>query len=80
MGANILDVFVSSDVANHDRRIDLPGFKEWGIGRHTTHITENLRKDLGLRHGNVTTSNSFDANKVRIDLYNNCKWRGILSD
>ncbi len=67
MGANILDVFISSDVANHDRRIDipaLPGFKEWGIGRRTTHITENLRKELPLMYGNVTTSNSFHSSKV----------------
>ncbi len=64
MGANILDVFISSDVANHDRRINIPGFREWGIGRHTTHITENLRKELHLLHGHVTTSNSFHPSKV----------------
>ncbi len=64
MGANILDVFISSDVANHDRRIEIPGFKEWGIGRHTTHMTENLRKALPVRHGHITTSNSFQSSKV----------------
>ncbi len=65
MGAKILDTYISSDVANHDRRIDLPGFKEWGVGRHTTHVTANLRKELGYRHGNITTSNSFHSSKVR---------------
>ncbi len=79
MGANIFDIFISSDVANHDRRIDVAGFKEWGIGRHTTHITVNLRKELGYRCGNITTSNSFHSSKVRIG-FNDGERCGTFSD
>ena len=60
-GAKIGDVYISSEVAHHDRRIEIPGFKEWGVGQHTTHYTPRLREALGYKHGNVSTSNSLDA-------------------
>jgi 5'-methylthioadenosine nucleosidase len=64
-GAEIGDVFISSDVANHDRRIALPGgWKDWAIGKHTTHVTEELRRALSFKHGNVSTSNSLDATET----------------
>ncbi|CAM9318202.1 unnamed protein product [Laminaria digitata] len=54
------DVFVSTVVKNHDRRIPIPGFKEFGIGDHKAHPTPAMLKELGFKHGAVTTGNSFD--------------------
>jgi 5'-methylthioadenosine nucleosidase len=70
-GAAIGDVFVSSRTLNHDRRIPLPGFQEFGIGCHDAYPTVNLRAALGYKHGAVTTSNSLDFTTVsaKLDLY-----------
>eukprot|EP00904_Undaria_pinnatifida_P000512 jgi/Undpi1/10461/HiC_scaffold_29.g12911.m1 len=54
------DVFVSTVVNNHDRRIPIPGFKELGIGDHKAHLTPAMVKELGFKQGAVTTGNSFD--------------------
>ncbi|KAG5182137.1 nucleoside phosphorylase domain-containing protein [Tribonema minus] len=60
MGAAIGDVFVSSRTVNHDRRIAIPGWTEWGVGKTDAVPTEQLRGALGYKHGVVTTSNSLD--------------------
>jgi hypothetical protein len=33
-GAAIGDVFIGSHIRHHDRRIPIPGFKEYGVGDH----------------------------------------------
>src|SRR5688500_612387 len=63
-GAAIGDVYVSSRTLNHDRRIPIPGFLEFGIGVHEAYPTINLRAALGFKHGVVTTSNSLDFTAV----------------
>jgi 5'-methylthioadenosine nucleosidase len=67
-GAAIGDVFVSSRTLNHDRRIPLPGFQEFGIGCHDAYPTVKLRAALGYKHGAVTTSNSLDFTTVRANI------------
>ncbi|GAB4823716.1 hypothetical protein N2152v2_010762 [Parachlorella kessleri] len=59
-GAQIADVFVSTSMANHDRRIPLPGFDKYGIGAHSAVPTPNLQRELGLKAGVVTSGNSLD--------------------
>eukprot|EP00803_Ostreobium_quekettii_P008206 evm.model.scf_1725EXC.2 EVM.evm.TU.scf_1725EXC.2 scf_1725EXC:17751-21773(-) len=59
-GACIGDVFVSSACVNHDRRIEIPGFKEYGLGLTHSYSTANLRAALGLKSGVVSSGNSLD--------------------
>ncbi|CAM9816986.1 unnamed protein product [Ascophyllum nodosum] len=58
---SIGDVFISSRVRNHDRRIPIPGFKEFGVGDHESHPTPAMLKELGFKEGVVTTGSSFDS-------------------
>lgn len=42
-GAAIGDVFVSSLIHNHDRRIPIPGYEAYGIGEYHSVPTVSLR-------------------------------------
>ena len=46
-GAEIADVFVSTAVQNHDRRIPLPGFDKFGVGSEDPHPAERIVQELG---------------------------------
>lgn len=60
-GASIGDVYLSEgSVVHHDRRIDLAGFAEYGIGRYPVVPTRRLAEALGVRTGVVSTGNSLD--------------------
>lgn len=60
-GAVIGDVYLSDGcVVHHDRRIDLHGFAEYGIGRYPVVPTRHLAATLGCKSGVVTTGNSLD--------------------
>jgi 5'-methylthioadenosine nucleosidase len=65
-GTEIGDIFVSEGtIVHHDRRIDLTGFADYGIGHYpvydATEIVEELRQRLPrVRTGIVTSSNSLD--------------------
>jgi 5'-methylthioadenosine nucleosidase len=59
-GAGIGDVFLSTHLAHHDRRIPIPGFTAYGIGSHDSHEAPNLALHLRAKTGVVTTSNSLD--------------------
>lgn len=48
-GATIASIFVSTACVNHDRRIPLPGFAEFGPGKIDTHKCGTLAEDLGVR-------------------------------
>lgn len=54
-GAAIGDIFISSAVVNHDRRIPLPSFDAYGLGKKDTHACPNLVKELGLKTGVVSS-------------------------
>ena len=59
-GAEIGDVFVTTGVANHDRRIPIPGFDKYGIGKLTTLNASQMAGALGYKTGVCTTGNSLD--------------------
>lgn len=59
-GAAIADVFVSTASLNHDRRIPIPGFDIYGVGKYDALPTPNLRAALGLKAGVVSSGNSLD--------------------
>lgn len=45
-------------------RIPIPGFKEFGVGDHESHPTPEMLKELGFKHGVVTTGSSFDHTEM----------------
>jgi len=59
-GAAIGDVFLTSAVANHDRRIPIPPFIPYGIGKVEAVATPNLAKAHDFKVGICTTGNSLD--------------------
>lgn len=71
-GAAIGDVFLTTAAANHDRRIAIPGFTSYGIGRLDSMKSDDseasdtminpskLAKALEYKTGVVTTGNSLD--------------------
>jgi len=63
-GAEIGDVFLTTAVANHDRRIAIPGFDKYGIGRIESASVENLASHLDAKLGVCTTGNSLDFTEV----------------
>lgn len=69
-GAEIGDVFVAWDrFVHHDRRIELPGFRELGVGNHPAADIREAAEALGCRLGLVTTGDSLDESdddRVRI--------------
>lgn len=62
-GGAVGDVYVSSSAMNHDRRIPIPGFREYGIGTYEAVPVPNLTAELGLKTGVVSSGNSLDYTK-----------------
>ncbi len=68
-GTEIGDIFVSDgSIVHHDRRIDLAGFAEYGIGGYPVYDATELVEALGrrlprVRTGIVTSSNSLDESE-----------------
>lgn len=60
-GAAIGDVFLTSAVANHDRRIPIPPFIPYGIGSIDAVPAPHLAAKHGFKTGICTTGNSLDA-------------------
>ena len=63
-GAQIGDVFLTTAAANHDRRIPIPGFTDYGIGTIASTSVEHLAKDINAKLGVCTTGNSLDAHDI----------------
>ncbi len=59
-GAAIGDVFLTTEVANHDRRIPIPGFDTYGVGKLETVDSKMMASKLGYKTGICTTGNSLD--------------------
>lgn len=60
-GAEIGDVFLTTAVANHDRRIPIPVFTPYGIGKLNTLVdTDALASRNNFKTGICTTGNSLD--------------------
>jgi 5'-methylthioadenosine nucleosidase len=60
-GAGIGDVFLTTGVAHHDRRVPIPGFDVCGIGKLTTLNPTRMAAHLGYKTGVCTTGNSLDC-------------------
>ncbi len=59
-GASIGSIFVGGgDFLFHDRRIPLPKFDEFGIGRIPALVDESVRAALGAESGIISTGDSF---------------------
>jgi 5'-methylthioadenosine nucleosidase len=63
-GAEIGDAFLTTASANHDRRIPIPPFIPYGIGKVEHISTANLASAIGAKQGIVTTGNSLDMHDV----------------
>jgi 5'-methylthioadenosine nucleosidase len=59
-GAEIGNVFLTTGVANHDRRIPIPPFIPYGIGRLESVAAPNLAALHSFKTGVCTTGNSLD--------------------
>jgi len=63
-GAEIGDVFLTTAVANHDRRIPIPVFTPYGIGTlssSSSSFTNKIAEQHNFKTGICTTGNSLDA-------------------
>lgn len=59
-GAAIGDVFIASEIAFHDRRIPIPVFDLYGVGRRKAFTASNLVQELNLKTGKLSTGDSLD--------------------
>lgn len=59
-GAGIGDVYLTDAVAHHDRRIPIPDFESYGVGRLETLVADKLAADCNFKQGLCTTGNSLD--------------------
>lgn len=61
MGGQIGDVYLTTSVAHHDRRIPIPAFVPYGVGKLDVALNvAKLATDLGYKTGTCTTGNSLD--------------------
>lgn len=67
-GACIGDPFIGTSFKNHDRRIAIPGFTEYGIGECKSHPCPNMIKHFNFKSGVVSTSNSLDYHETDMKL------------
>jgi len=62
-GGEIGDVFLATTVANHDRRIVIPVFMSYGVGKMENKFSSAFAKiaeDRNFKQGVCTTGNSLD--------------------
>ena len=77
--AKIGDVYLSYPcVCFHDRRINLPGFYEYGIGYYPCIPCGDIAKTLGLKTGIITTGNSLDYTQEDLEMMR--KYNGVVKD
>jgi len=63
-GAEIGDAFLTTATAHHDRRIPIPPFIPYGIGKIQSVSTQQLASALGAKMGICSTGNSLDMHDV----------------
>jgi len=63
-GAEIGDVYLTTAAANHDRRIPIPDFIPYGIGKIDSANVSNLASEINAKLGICTTANSLDKHDV----------------
>ncbi|CAB9520397.1 5'-methylthioadenosine/S-adenosylhomocysteine nucleosidase 2 [Seminavis robusta] len=67
-GAEIGDVFLTTAVANHDRRIPIPDFVPLGIGKLETVNATKMAEAFSYKTGVCTTGNSLDKTEKDDEL------------
>jgi 5'-methylthioadenosine/S-adenosylhomocysteine nucleosidase len=68
-GANIGTVYISSDqLKYHDRRIPIPGYREYGIGAYPSLKTDRMAQELNLVPGIISTGNSLDLTDNDLEI------------
>jgi 5'-methylthioadenosine nucleosidase len=63
-GAAVGDVFITTGVAKHDRRIPIPPYVPYGIGKLPCFKADKLADSLNAKMGICTTGNSLDKHDV----------------
>lgn len=77
--AKVGDVYLSAPcICYHDRRINLPNFKEYGVGFYPTLPCGQMAKDLGLKTGVVSTGNSLDYTTEDLNMIQG--YNGVVKD
>lgn len=61
-GANIGDVYIINSTQFHDRRIEIPGYAEYGryFLKHENDFYKKIKKQLNLKSGLLSTGDSLD--------------------
>lgn len=71
-GAEIGDAFLTTATAYHDRRIPIPPFIPYGIGKVESLSTKQLASAIGAKTGICTTGNSLDMHDIdHLHIQNN---------
>lgn len=65
-GAEIGDVYACTNTVYHDRRINLPKFKEYGVGGFTCHAPDELTTH-GFKFGILSTGNALDTSSTDME-------------
>lgn len=60
-GGAIGDVYVATAFVNHDRRIAIPGFTEYGVYKTDAHDASAMAAALGLKLGVCSSGNSLES-------------------
>jgi 5'-methylthioadenosine nucleosidase len=63
-GGTVGDVYLCSHACNHDRRIAIPGFTEYGVGKYDGLSVQHVADALHYKTGVVSTSNSLDHTEM----------------
>jgi 5'-methylthioadenosine nucleosidase len=76
---SIGDVYLGHPhVCFHDRRINLPGFKEYGIGYYPCFNSDEIAKVLELKTGVISSGNSLDYTPMDLEVMQS--HNGIIKD
>ena len=68
-GCEVGDVFLSEgDFCFHDRRIPLPGYREYGVGSHPSVDTSEMAASLGYKRGRISTGDSLDMTDTDLEM------------
>lgn len=67
-GGAVGDVYISTAFKNHDRRIPIPGYTEYGIGAIDATPAPALVEALGFKTGVVSSGNSLDCTPADDEL------------
>ncbi len=61
-GSSVGDVYLSHPIVFfHDRRIPIPGFREFGVGSYSCPDVRAMAASIGVKTGSVSTGNSLSS-------------------